>query len=95
MNKNKGNRVLFLNVNVSNDDEILAAISDFKKQGFEKLKVSIEGSIEDLLSKNEQIVDVFEKIKDKQALPDWVVLDFINSTGKLKDNDLKKRLEIE
>ncbi len=73
-----------LNLNKSNDKTIGMVISELKNLGFEEVNVKIEGRVEDLLKKSGYSIDVFHRVKKKQDLPDWVVYDLIDSSGKLQ-----------
>jgi hypothetical protein len=73
-----------LNLKESGRDEILSKmISEIKNLGFTEIKVKIEGDVRDLLEKTGYSIDVFNRIKSTQDLPDWVVYDLIDSSGKL------------
>ena len=80
-----------------NEDKFSEKISDmlieFKKQGFEEIKITIKGSSNNLLEKAGFNIKLFEQIKTRQDLPDWVVYDLIESSGKLKDTHFERRLK--
>ncbi|MBT8379342.1 MAG: hypothetical protein KJN64_08935 [Ignavibacteria bacterium] len=98
MSENKLVRNKTLNLNLSDNktlEEISGTLKEMRKQGFEKVRITIEASINDLLEKNNYSVDLFNKIKETQDLPDWVVYDFIETDGILKNNEFENRLKNE
>jgi hypothetical protein len=90
------NTVKVLNINLNEDEssvQFSESVNDLKKQGFEKIKVTIEGSIKDLLKKSGYSSEVFERIRNKQDLPDWVIYDLFEVSGKLKVTNINNRLK--
>lgn len=92
--KLKYSKVINLNLNEGKPSEkISKLVKDLKKKGFEEIQLTIEGSNIDLLKKAGFSIRLFERIKAKQDLPDWVVYDLIESSGKLKGTDFLGRLK--
>ena len=85
-----------MNLDLNKDkpsEKISDLLKELKKQGFEEIKITIEGSSINLLKKAGFNIKLFEQIKTKQDLPDWVVYDLIESSGKLKGTDFNVRLK--
>ena len=64
-----------------------------KKHGIEEVKITIEGSSNDLVKNAGFNIKLFERIKTQQDLPDWVVYDLIESSGKLKGTHFDRQLK--
>lgn len=68
-------------------------ISDLKKSGYGKVMISIKTSpVEEAKIANLDI-DLFEKIKSVQELPDFVVINLLQAAGKLKESNFKDRFK--
>jgi hypothetical protein len=96
MSESKLNTVKVLNINLNEDEssvQFSESVNDLKKQGFEKIQVTIEGSIKDLLKKSGYSIELFERIRTKQDLPDWVIYDLFEVSGKLKGTNINNRLK--
>ena len=96
MSESKLKYVKVINLNINEDkssEKISELVKDLRKKGFEELQLTIEGSIINLLEKAGFSIKLFEQIKAKQDLPDWVVYDLIESSGKLKGTDFLGRLK--
>jgi hypothetical protein len=96
MSESKLKYVKVINLNLNEDkssEKISELVKDLRKKGFEELQLTIEGSIINLLEKAGFSIKLFEQIKTKQDLPDWVVYDLIESSGKLKGTDFLGRLK--
>ena len=96
MSESKLKYVKVINLNINKDkssEKISELVKDLRKKGFEELQLTIEGSIINLLEKAGFSIKLFEQIKTKQDLPDWVVYDLIESSGKLKGTDFLGRLK--
>ncbi len=96
MSETKLNNVKVLNLNLSGEkiyEKISDLVKDLKKEGFEEIEITIQGSTKNKLKKAGFNIKLFERIKTKQDLPDWVVYDLIESSGKLKDTDFNRRLK--
>jgi len=96
MSESKLNLVKMMNINLNEDkpsEKISDLLKDLKKQGLEEIKITIEGSSNNLLKKAGFNIKLFERIKTKQDLPDWVVYDLIESSGKLKGTHFNSRIK--
>jgi len=70
---------------------LVQALNELKKNGYEKVIVDIKTSTEQKLKKFGLDINIFEKIKERQELPDWVVVNLMLVEGKLKDSNFKAR----
>ena len=96
MNENKLNNIKVTNINLSKNktsEQISELMKDLKKQGFKEIEITIKGSPKNLLKKPGLDIMIFKRIKNKQDLPDWVIYDLIESSGKLKGTDFNRRLK--
>jgi hypothetical protein len=96
MNENKKNTLKIMDISLDESnmiEKVSESIKELKDQGFEKIKLTLEGSFEDKLKKSGYSPDLFNRIKFKQDLPDSVVYDLIESCGKLKGTDFESRLK--
>jgi hypothetical protein len=73
-------------------EKLLIMVNELREKGFDEIQLTVKGSIEELIKKAGFSTEVFKRIKNEQDLPDWVVYDLIESTGKLKNTDFSKRL---
>jgi len=73
--------------------EINTQINKLKKDGFEELSIEIKSKLDANLKNSGFSKRTFDKIKQVQDLPDWVVLDLLNSTGTLKGSGYDKRIK--
>lgn len=95
MNKDENILLKSISVDLSEDEsfeELIRELKSLKSQGFSKTKVLVYKNVmeEVKLKGVDQII--FNKIKKKQDLPDYVVLEFIESEGIIKDKNYKKRV---
>ncbi|MCW8810499.1 MAG: hypothetical protein OQJ93_12730 [Ignavibacteriaceae bacterium] len=79
------------------DDEksiklFVETLNELKNKGYDKLKIEIKTSTEQELIKSDLDIEVFKKIKETQDLPDWVVINLMLASGKLKESKFKLRL---
>lgn len=98
MNNSKLTDVKVINLNLNEDkttENISRLLEELREKGFEQIQITIKGSAEDLLKNSGHSIKLFERIKTGQNLPDWVVYDLIESSGKLKDTDFNERLKHE
>jgi hypothetical protein len=92
--KLKFTKVMNLNLNEDRSSEKISdLLMQLKKQGFEEIRITIEGSSNNLLKNAGFNIKLFERIKNTQDLPDWVVYDLIESSGKLKGTHFDGRLK--
>jgi len=68
-------------------------ISDLKKSGYGKVVISITTSPGKEAKIANLDIDVFEKIKSVQELPDFVVINLLQAAGKLKESNFKDRFK--
>ena len=91
--KLKFTKVMNLNLNEDRSSEKISdLLMQLKKQGFEEIRITIEGSSNNLLKNAGFNINLFERIKTTQDLPDWVVYDLMESSGKLKGTHFDERL---
>ena len=98
MNKSKLTEIKLINIDLNEDktsEKISKLLEELRKKGYKELQVSIKGSTEDLLKNTGYSIQLFERIRAKQNIPDWVVYDLIESSGKLKNTDFNERLKNE
>jgi hypothetical protein len=78
-----------------NDESSLKMIQDslaeLKKKGYSKVNIEIKTSPEQELQKLNIDEKLFNKIKETQELPDWVVIKLIQASGKLKNTNFNER----
>lgn len=90
----KFTKVMNLNLNdYKSSEKISNLLMDLKKQGFDEIKITIEGSLNNLVKNAGFNIKLFERIKTTQNLPDWVVYDLIESCGKLKGTLFNRQLK--
>jgi len=90
----KFTKVMNLNLNeYKSSEKILNLLMELKKQGFEEIKITIEGSSNNRVKNAGFNIKLFERIKTTQDLPDWVVYDLIESSGKLKGTYFDRELK--
>ena len=70
-------------------------ISELKKSGYGKLIVNIKSSPDEEVKIADLDIELFEKIKSVQELPDFVVINFLQAAGKLKENNFSIRFKNE
>jgi DNA-binding protein YbaB len=78
-----------------NDESSLKMIQDslaeLRKKGYSKVNIEIKTSPEQELQKLNIDEKLFNKIKETQELPDWVVIKLIQASGKLKNTNFNER----
>ena len=70
-------------------------ISELKKSGYGKVMVSIKTSPSEEAKIADIDIELFEKIKTVQELPDFVVINLLQSAGKLKESNFRDRFTYE
>ena len=70
-------------------------ISDLKKSGYSKVMVSIKTSSGEEAKVADLDIEIFDKIKSVQELPDFVVINLLQAAGKLKEKNFKERFKNE
>ncbi len=71
----------------------LEKLKEIKENGFEKVQVVLFGSAENAVAEKGHDPNLFRKIKEIQTLPDSVILDFLNSKGKLANSKFEERIK--
>ena len=66
-------------------------LTELKNEGYDRITISIKTSSEEELKKSGLDIEVFKKIKEIQDLPDWVIINLMLATGKLKESKFKVR----
>ena len=83
---------LQIDLNDENSTKLVAQkVTELKNEGYDHITISIKTSTEEELKKSGLDIEVFKKIKETQDLPDWVVINLMLATGKLKESKLKLR----
>ena len=87
---------LIINLNDETSVDLLnEKISELKKSGYGRLMVNIKASPDEEVKIADIDIELFEKIKNMQELPDFVVINFLQAAGKLKETDFNKRFKNE
>ena len=94
---NKDENVLLMSILVDlEEDESFEKLVDelklLKNQGYKKTDVLVYKNVMEEVKLRGIDQTIFNNIKKKQDLPDYVVLDFIECAGVIKDKDFKKRV---
>lgn len=96
MDNGKSSDIFNFAAEFNDDGEInlsVERINEIYSQGFKKIKLLFADSPQD--SSNEMIVDLelYNRIKDFQKLPEYVVRDFLIVKGKLKKTNIEERIK--
>lgn len=86
--------IMSLQINLDDKDstELIAeTLAELKNKGYHRVTVDIRTSTEQELKKSGLDLKVFNRIKDVQDLPDWVVINLMMAAGKLKESKFKVR----
>ena len=78
--------------NESSENLLSQTLKELKNNGYKSVTVNIKTSPEQELKKSQIDIELFEKIKEVQELPDWVVINFILAAGKLKKSNFRNRI---
>jgi hypothetical protein len=62
---------------------------ELKNKGYFRVTLDIKTSTEQELKKSGLDIEVFNKIKEMQDIPEWVVINFMLAVGKLKGSQFK------
>ncbi len=96
MNKNDiQSEILQFETEIDEDGNIHYSQEEFRKLkqvGFEKVTIKIFGLSKKAARSLNFDSELFETIKEKQGLPESVVLEFLNSKGSIKSETLKNKL---
>lgn len=63
-----------------------------REKGFENVNVVVFGSINKAVTLKGIDIDLFQRIRDMQTLPDTVVLDFLSVKGTLSQSNFEERI---
>ena len=94
---NKDENILLKSISVDlkkveSFEELIRELKLLKNQGFSKINVLVYKNVLEEVKQKGINQTNFNNIKKKQDLPDYVVLEFIECTGIIKDKDFKKRV---
>lgn len=70
-------------------------ISNLRESGYGKVMISIKTSPGEEVKIANLDINIFEKIKSVQELPDFVVINLLQAAGKLRESNFKDRLKNE
>lgn len=95
---NKDENILLKSVNVDlNEDEnfevLIRELKSLKDQGFVKTDVLVFKNVLEEVKLKGIDLTIFNEIKKKQDLPDYVVLEFIESEGVIEERNYMKRVK--
>lgn len=96
MNKENLTAVFNFETEITKNGEMNLPIEKLRElyaKGFKKVNVVFFGSSEEAAADMDLDLELFNKIKDLQGLPDTVVLDFLTSKGALKDSKIEERIK--
>ena len=94
---NKDENILLKSISVDlkeveSFEELIRELKLLKNQGFSKTNVLVYKNVMEEVKLKGINQTIFSNIKKKQDLPDYVVLEFIECAGIIKDKDFKKRV---
>jgi len=95
MSENEKINLSSLQVNLDEEKSVrLVAeqLSELKKNGYKQVTIEIKVASEQELERFELDIATFERIKNTQELPDWVVINLMLAGGKLKGTKYKARV---
>jgi len=96
MDKENQTAVFNCDVEINENGEInlpSEKLKELHSKGFKKVSIVFFGSSEKAVAEKNLDIDLYNRIKDLQRLPDTVILDFMTSKGVLKNSDIQKRIE--
>lgn len=83
---------LHIDLNDENSVKLVdQTLHESKNKGYDRITIEIKISTEQELKRSGLDVEVFQKIKVVQDLPDWVVIKLMLAAGKLKESEFKLR----
>jgi hypothetical protein len=94
MNKKELISIKSLQINLKDESSTklcVKILTGLKNKGYERVTIEIKTSTEEELKKSGLDIAVFNKVKDVQDLPDWVIINMILAGGKLKGTKFKAR----
>ncbi len=89
MNENQ-TKIYEFETKINEDGSINLPINklmEFKKNGFNEISVVLYGSAKNTAQHLKINIDLFEKIKEVQGLPDVVILDLLKSKGSMANSN--------
>jgi len=95
MNKDENVLLKSILVDLEEDESFEKLVEELKllkNQGYRKTDVLVYKNVIEEVKLRGIDQTIFSNIKEKQDLPDYVVLDFIECAGVIKDKDFKKRV---
>jgi hypothetical protein len=86
-------KTFFIDLNDrSSDNTISDSIAELKNYGYSQVNLEVKTSTEQEVIKMQVDIDLFQRIKEIQEIPDWVIIKLIMDCGKLKDSSFKERI---
>lgn len=76
-----------------NFEELIRELKSLREQGYNKTNVLVYKNVLEEIQLAGIDESLFKKIKSKQDLPDYVILDFIKCRGSIKEEDFGKRVD--
>lgn len=83
----------FKNVSEENIGILREKLNGLLEKGYSGLKIVVLGNAAEAADFKKDEAELFNKIKEKQGLPDEVVIDFMHSKGKLAGSNLHEILK--
>ena len=68
-------------------------ISELRKSGYSKVMINIKTSPDEEVKIADLDIELFEKIKSVQELPDFAVINLMQAAGKLKETNFRARFQ--
>lgn len=94
MNENQ-TKIYEFETKINDDGSInlpINKIKELKENGFNEIMIVVYGSAIYAAQSMELDLDLFEKIKEVQGLPDAVILDLLKSKGSMTNSNSLKKL---
>ena len=76
-----------------NFEEVVRELKSLRDQGYSRTNILVYKNVLEEIRLAGIDESLFKKIKNKQDLPDYVILDFIRCAGSVKEEDFGKRVE--
>ena len=97
MNKDNSTAVFNFEAEIDVNGEInfpTEKLKELRKKGFKKVSIVFFRSSEEAVANMNLNLELFNKIRGLQGLPDTVVLDFMVSKGVLSDSKIEERIKL-
>jgi uncharacterized protein (UPF0335 family) len=94
MNEDDSKVLKSLNISITDKDnqqKVKKVFDELISDGFDEISIEIKASAENAAKNSGFDMKVFNKIKEVQGIPGWVVLNFLSSEGKLSASDFRNR----